>query len=270
MMSADHDAGERYLQLLGTAAGPGVPAFFCGCAGCEEARRDPRLSRARSGVRLHLDGKNFLLDASPDLRHQLVRFDMREVEEVFLTHWHHDHCGGLGELEYYVRLHHRAPLRLHLPESAVPLFLDASPHLAEIFELHAWTWGKPLQRGAVTITGLEASHGIETAGVLVRSANTSIAYFPDTAGLPEATLQQVEGVDWLICDATFTGENWFPESHMTVSEAIALGRAVHAKHTVLTHFAVHFSQPVTNAQLAALTQNEPGVIIAHDGMKIAL
>ncbi|MDR3762797.1 MAG: MBL fold metallo-hydrolase [Acidobacteriota bacterium] len=263
-------AGERYFQLMGTAAGPGVPAFFCECAGCAEARRDPQLSRARCSARVHLDGANLLIDPGPDLRQQLVRFEVGEIQEVFLTHWHHDHCGGLGELEYYIQLHRRAPLRLHLPSGAMQPFLNAYPHLGEIFELVPWAWGEPMACGNVTITGLEANHGIETAGVLVRGDGVSIAYFPDTAGLPEATLRRVEGVDWLICDATFTGENWFPASHMTLSETIALGKAVHARHTVPTHFAVHFSDPVTHAELAALVVDEPDVRLAHDGMKIAL
>jgi phosphoribosyl 1,2-cyclic phosphate phosphodiesterase len=262
--------GERYFQLMGTAAGPGVPSFFCDCAGCEEAKRNPQLSRARCGARVHVDGKDLLIDTSPDLRYQLVRFEVNEITEIFLTHWHHDHCGGIGELEYYIQLHHRAPLRLHLPASAIQPFLHAYPNLGEIFELMPWVWGKTINHGALTITGLEANHGIETGGVLVRSAEVSVAYFPDTAGLPEATLRQLEGVDWLICDATFTGENWFPGTHMTLGEAIALGKTVKAKHIVPTHFAVHFSEPVTNSDLAALVCNEPNVFIAQDGMKIPL
>ena len=97
------------LTFLGTGAGCGVPAFFCECPACEEARRDPRARRGDCGV-LVRNERTLLLDTPPDLRHQLEREGVRAVDRVLWTHAHFDHLGGLGELEYMVRLVTGAPL----------------------------------------------------------------------------------------------------------------------------------------------------------------
>ena len=80
------------LTFLGTGAGCGVPAFFCECPACEEARRDPRARRGDCGV-LVRNERTLLLDTPPDLRHQLEREGVRAVDRVLWTHAHFDHLG---------------------------------------------------------------------------------------------------------------------------------------------------------------------------------
>ncbi|SMC37861.1 MBL fold metallo-hydrolase [Sporomusa malonica] len=259
---------ERNFILLGTGAGPGLPSFFCDCVACQEARNNPRLSRTRSGAFVGDENKKILIDASPDLRSQLIREKISEIDCMFLTHWHYDHFGGLGEIEYFVKLKRRRPILAYLPPSAVQEFEDAFPNLADVLEVKPWEFERQYHLGGFRLTPLPANHGIETAGFLVESELTRIAYFPDTAGLPEATGRNVYEVDWLICDATFHGENWFPHSHMSIEQAIDLGRSTQAQKTVLTHLAIHYSQPVTESQLTEKVARFGNVIVAYDGMRI--
>ena len=87
---------EAWFILLGTGAGPGTPSFFCDCAGCREARENPELARTRSGALLRTAQAQLLIDASPDLRHQLGKERPDSIDAVLMTHWHYDHFGGLG------------------------------------------------------------------------------------------------------------------------------------------------------------------------------
>ncbi len=77
-------------------------------------------------------------------------------------------------------------------------------------------------------------------------------------------------VDWLICDATFHDENWFPDQHMSVDQAIELGREVAARHTVLTHLALHYAHPTTDKELRSNISRYPQVSLAYDGMRFNL
>lgn len=256
--------------ISGSGAGPGAPSFFCDCKGCVEARENQTAARTRSGAIISSANRNILFDTPPDLRVQLIREKVSIIDQVFLTHWHYDHFGGLGELEYYVKLKRKEPIPLYLPPTAVEQFRRAFPDLEEIFEVTSWKFNESYFFDKLSITPLPANHSIETAGFLVKSAENRLAYFPDTAGLPDETAQAVKNVDWLICDATFHGDNWFPHSHMSVLEAIDLGREVNARHTVLTHMSVHYSQPFTTLELAETLSGHPHVLAAYDGMQIKL
>lgn len=258
------------FTLLGSSAGPGVPSFFCDCCGCREARENPDLARTRSGALLRAGTCYHLIDTPPDLRHQLIRTPMMQVDEVFLTHWHYDHFGGLGELEYYVRLNRKRPIKLYLPPSAIDSFQSAFPTLLDVFDVDPWEFGCRYHLNGCTITPLPAAHGIETAGFLIVSENKKLAYFPDTAGLPQTTKQALEHLDWFICDATFTGENWFPNSHMSIEQAVALGQEIEAENTVLTHLSIHYSRSTTVRDLQTQLADTPNVLIAYDGMEFVL
>lgn len=258
------------FTLLGSSAGPGVPSFFCDCCGCREARMNPDLARTRSGALL-CDGDQYhLIDTPPDLRQQLTRYQSFQVDQVFMTHWHYDHFGGLGELEYYVRLKRKKPIKLYLPPSAISQFEDAFPSLSDVFAVEAWEFGKHYTLKECDITPLPAAHGVETAGFLMTTANKSLAYFPDTAGLPIETMQKLNGLGWFVCDATFTGDNWFPNSHMSIDEAVELGRKINAENTVLTHLAIHYSEPMTVCDLQTYLADYQNVFLAYDGMKFVL
>lgn len=258
------------FKILGSGAGPGAPSFFCVCPGCREAQDNPSLARTRSGAFITTETHNILVDTPPDLRFQLIREKITHLDEVFLTHWHYDHFGGLGELEYYVKLKRKEPLVLYLPPSAVEQFASTFPNLEEVFEIIPWQFGKEYQFDNLSITPLPANHGIETAGFIVKSADKRLAYFPDTADLAAETAREVELIDWFICDATFYGENWFPQKHLSVEQAIALGSKVKAGLTVLTHMSIHYSQPLTVKELERVIARYPNVVAAFDGMAFNL
>jgi len=258
------------FKILGTSAGPGVPAFYCNCSGCLEARQNPKLARTRTSAFLDAGTNKILIDAGPDIRSQLIKESIPEIDTIFLTHWHADHFSGLDEFEFYVRLHTCEPIFLYMPASAVAEFERTYPDLHDIFCIIPWEYQQKYTFADISITPLPANHGVETAGFLVESQHCRIAYFPDTAGLPDTSVSTLQNVDYLFCDATFHGENWYPESHMSVEQAVALSHTVKAKKTFLTHLAMHYSTPVTTEKLIEELVDEADINIAYDGLHILI
>ena len=64
-----------HIKILGSAAGGGFPQWNCGCRNCRELRAGKLNSSARTQCQLAVSGNHgewFLLNASPDLRVQVV------------------------------------------------------------------------------------------------------------------------------------------------------------------------------------------------------
>jgi pyrroloquinoline quinone biosynthesis protein B len=61
------------VVVLGAAAGGGVPQWNCGCPVCRKARTDTGLQSTQASIAVSADGEHwFLVNASPDLRQQLI------------------------------------------------------------------------------------------------------------------------------------------------------------------------------------------------------
>src|SRR3979411_2108843 len=61
------------VVVLGAAAGGGVPQWNCGCSVCLAARTDRQLESTQASIAISADGDHwFLINASPDLRQQLI------------------------------------------------------------------------------------------------------------------------------------------------------------------------------------------------------
>lgn len=97
------------LQVLGTAAGGGVPQWNCACPGCAGARVHPGWRRRHAGLAVQLDGRAFLVNATPDIAGQIescpwLRQDRDRVPGVILTDAELDHTLGLLRLREADRL----------------------------------------------------------------------------------------------------------------------------------------------------------------------
>ena len=258
------------FTFMGTGAGCGVPAFFSECPACEEARANPQARRGDCGA-LVTGEQRVLIDTPPDIRGYLDREGVRSIDALLYTHWHFDHVGGLGELEYMVQL---------VTKHAIPTY--ASPFTFEsigrefaymMYCLNGFKWNsfEELEIDGVTYTALPVTHAPGTYGYLIETSDTRMFYASDTGVLPPETAERVRGADILAMDATFWKENAAPENHHSVQECIEEGLSLDVGKIDLTHLCMHYSEPITLAQLEEyLKQYDGRVAPAADGMSFAI
>ncbi|MEI5097581.1 MBL fold metallo-hydrolase [Streptomyces sp. PmtG] len=98
------------LQVLGTAAGGGLPQWNCACPGCSGARAHPERRRRHASLAVHAGrGRWYLVNATPDIGEQLegcaellpdAARDVRRspLAGVVLTDAELDHTLGLARL----------------------------------------------------------------------------------------------------------------------------------------------------------------------------
>ena len=76
------------IVILGAAAGGGVPQWNCGCAVCRAARTErPELQSTQASIAISADDEHwFLVNASPDLRQQLIATPQLHPKSGSLRH----------------------------------------------------------------------------------------------------------------------------------------------------------------------------------------
>jgi pyrroloquinoline quinone biosynthesis protein B len=76
------------VVVLGAAAGGGVPQWNCGCEVCRAARGEqPELQSTQASIAFSADGAHwFLVNASPDLRQQLINTPQLHPRKGALRH----------------------------------------------------------------------------------------------------------------------------------------------------------------------------------------
>ncbi|HPC26869.1 MAG TPA: MBL fold metallo-hydrolase, partial [Paludibacteraceae bacterium] len=84
------------LLFLGTGTSTGIPQIGCQCKTCQSTdRKDKRL---RASLLVNVQKTNILIDAGPDLREQLLTYQISKLSGILLTHEHYDHIGGIDDL----------------------------------------------------------------------------------------------------------------------------------------------------------------------------
>ena len=79
------------LLVCGSAASEGIPALFCTCGICEQARRNGGKDiRSRTAYQL---GDEIRIDFGPDIFYQREKYRLRydRLRHLFITHPHRDH-----------------------------------------------------------------------------------------------------------------------------------------------------------------------------------
>jgi phosphoribosyl 1,2-cyclic phosphate phosphodiesterase len=252
------------LLFLGTGTSVGVPLVGCGCDTC--LRGGPRDQRTRTSIMVGLPEGHLLVDTTPDLRAQLLREDIGQVDAVLYTHDHVDHVYGLDDVRPLC-FHSGRPMRALCEEpverrirrafdyafSAAPPAGGGVPKLE--FERIGTT---PFEILGARVVPLRLQHG--PFDVLGFRFGT-IAYCTDTSGIPEATWPLLEGLDVLVLDCLRHTRH---PTHLSLGEALAVAARVGAKRTLLTHLSHELPHEATTAALP------PGVELAYDGLELPL
>ena len=248
------------VLFLGTGTSHGVPMIGCDCDVCRSD--DPRDNRLRPSIYIELDdGLRVLVDTTPDLRAQALRYNLRRIDAVLFTHAHADHVMGLDEIRRFNTLS-RTPMPIFGTASTLAdvrrvfsyVFDSDAPRGGGVPDLRLWTMGGSFCLGASTIVPVPIRHGSwRIVGYRVRD----FAYLTDCNGIPDESMPLLEGLDTLVLDAL----RYRPHpTHFTLDESIAMAARIGARQTYFTHIAHDLGHGAVSASLPA------GVQLAHDGL----
>lgn len=248
------------LTVLGSGTSMGVPTIGCDCGVCTSP--DPRDRRSRPSVLVQYEGRNVLIDTTPDFREQAIREGIKHLDAVLYTHAHADHILGLDDLRPVTfRREEKVPLYAgaHAADTIRSVFryiFDNSYKFSKMarVDLH------PLE-DAVDLFGarfevVKVIHGdAEIDGFRFGSA----AYLTDFSEIPKRSFTQLEDLDILFLDALRHKPH---PAHSSVEQSLKIVEQLKPRRTFFTHISHDLPHEATNASLPA------GVQLAHDGLKL--
>ena len=91
------------ITILGCGSSFGVPLFHNIWGKCDP--KEPKNIRSRPSILVQKNGKNLLIDTSPDLKQQILNNKIDNIDAVFYTHEHADHTHGINELRSINLIH---------------------------------------------------------------------------------------------------------------------------------------------------------------------
>jgi ribonuclease BN (tRNA processing enzyme) len=208
-----------------------------GCAGGW-----PAAGRACSGY-LAGDGRTRVwLDAGAGTLAELLHYTaLAEVDALWISHLHPDHCTDLGVVRNAVA-YGRARGESRLPvlgppgwpawfEAAVP-DREATRAAFDARELEA---GRPDRVGGLRVTPLAVRHGVPTFGCRIEAEGGVLAYSADS-GPCDALVELARGAGLFLCEAFLSlPDQGTSATVMTPEQAGSIAAASDAARLLLTH-----------------------------------
>ena len=209
-----------------------------GCAGTFPGPDSPC-----SGYLVEHDGYRLIVDLGAGALGQLQRHcDLLEVDAVYVTHLHADHCIDLVAYSY-ARRYHPAGIPPRLPvygpagmAARICASYDTPPteDLIGVFDFHERGPGV-VQIGPFTVTAGIVVHPIECHALRIEAAGRVLTYSGDTANC-DALIELARQADVFLCEASWPSDPEPPPGlHLTGREAGLHATQAGAKRLLLTH-----------------------------------
>lgn len=260
------------ITILGCGASAGVP-MIGGADGAGDWGQcdplEPKNRRTRSSIVVESDcGQRLLVDASPDLRNQLIDNRIPGVDGLLFTHAHADHIAGIDDIRLLNRIAQRPldayGMQITLDEVSRRFGYAFNPWKPPHF-FRPVLVARPVEPGAVLeVAGLNIqifrqNHGkIDSLGLRVGS----FGYSTDVVALDETAFAVLAGVDTWVVDCFLRGEaHW---THANLSTVLEWVDRLRPRRTILTHMG-------TTMDWAWMVANLPdGVEAGFDGMVLTV
>ena len=255
------------VRILGCGSSGGVPRLGANGAdwgACDPA--NPRNKRTRCSILVSRGEARVLVDASPDMREQLIAARCGKLDGVLFTHDHADQCHGVDDLRMVAQAMGKR----------VDIHADAMT-MAGLKRRFGYCFETPEGNGyPPIITGHEIAplRAFEIAGVPVLPFDQDhgtmrtlgfrfgpVAYTSDAVAIPEASFAALSGIECWIVDAL----RYRPHpTHANVEMALSWIQRVRPNRAILTN--LH-----ADLDFVRLARELPeGVEPAYDGLEISL
>jgi ribonuclease BN (tRNA processing enzyme) len=242
----------------------------------------PHPQRAAAGFWLETETGSFLLDCGADTPHRMAaeNLDWPNLDVIWISHLHLDHCGGLASFLFSTKhapqtQSRRKPLTilgcqgisklLRAIDDANDYGLFDQPFPIEVREISPEADFEVLPD--LRARSFSTRHTNESLAIrLTDRTGASVVYSSDT-GYDEGLAAFARRVDLLILECSFW-RNKPTAKHLELAEAMRLARLAEPRKTLLTHLYPEWDDVDLESKAAELWSGS--TIAARDGLRLEI
>ena len=252
--------------ILGCGSSMGVPrpdGFFGNC--------DPKNIknyRTRCSALIKTSDENILIDASPDLRDQLLRHKIKKINKVLFSHMHGDQTHGINDLRSFyinsrtqINTYADKPTSQYLKKAFSYIFKSYSkeyPATLKLNKLPKYIFLKNNNK-KISIQSIIVEHGKIKSNCFI--INKKLAYISDVSKIYKKDYKFFKNLNYLIIDCLWYN---FHPSHYNLEASLAVIEQFKPIKAILTNLSPVLDYKVLKKMLPK------NVIPAHDGLTINL
>jgi phosphoribosyl 1,2-cyclic phosphate phosphodiesterase len=228
------------VTILGCGGSGGVPLLGNHWGACDP--NNPRNRRRRVSVLVQQGDINIIIDTSPDFRAQMLDAGIKHLNAILYTHDHADHTQGIDDVRFLKSKQHNKDgmVPAHASENTLRsltrrfdyVFAQSRSGSGQLYKpfLKAMPLAGPFTVAGLPVTPYDQDHGFGEVTTGFRIGN--MAYSTDCVGLPEASLDVLQGLDLFIVDCLRFEPH---QTHAHFDMALDWAKRLKPKHTILTH-----------------------------------
>jgi phosphoribosyl 1,2-cyclic phosphate phosphodiesterase len=252
------------FTILGCGSSLGVPRIDGHFGKCNS--KENKNYRTRCSALISTINTNILIDTSPDIKIQLLKNNVKNIDRVLYSHFHADQTHGINELRLFY-LKNRCKIPVYTDQRTKKYLLsnfnycfkksiDYSPFLKmnSIKKIHLFKDNKD----NILIRSIKVKHGkVECIAFII---NKSCAYVSDVNKIYKKDLKHFNNLKVFVVDCLRYKHH---PSHFNLDDVLKIIKIIKPKKTILTNLNIELDY---NELKMKIPRN---VVPAYDGMSFS-
>ena len=245
------------FTILGCGSSLGIPRIDGYFGSCNP--KNKKNYRTRCCALISNENKNILIDTSPDIKYQLLRHKIKNIDEVFYTHMHGDQTHGINELRVFY-LKNRKRINVYADKDTKEYLKNSFTYCFKgnfgyppIMKLNILK--KKHKYKKLLIESFSVEHG--KVNSVLYLVNKKCAYASDVSYINKKTLKKIKNLKYFIIDCL----RFEPHpSHLCLDQVLEIHNFIKPEKTILTNLNNEMDYQSLKNKLPQ------GIIPAYDGM----